>query len=94
MPGPLHFKIVHKVLSRDFRNELPWDLLYADDLVLVVDLTACRIQRRSSCGEEGMESTGLRVNTSKMTLIISRIDSYVQQVRGSRWSFKPMQGVW
>ena len=35
--SPLLFIIVMEALSREFRTSLPWDLLYADDLVLISD---------------------------------------------------------
>ena len=35
--SPLLFIIVLEVLSRDFKVGLPWELLYADDLVHIAD---------------------------------------------------------
>ena len=35
--SPLLFIIVLEALSREFRTGLPWELLYADDLVLMAD---------------------------------------------------------
>ena len=35
--SPLLLIIVLEALSRDFRVGLPWELLYADDLVLIAD---------------------------------------------------------
>ena len=37
VPSPLLFIIVLEALSREFRTWLPWELLYADDLVLMAD---------------------------------------------------------
>jgi len=33
--GPLLFVIVMEAMSREFRVALPWELLYADDLVVI-----------------------------------------------------------
>jgi len=33
--SPLLFVIVTEALSREFKVALPWDLLYADDLVVI-----------------------------------------------------------
>ena len=35
--SPLLFVIVMEVLSREFRVALPWELLYADDLVVIAE---------------------------------------------------------
>ena len=34
---PTLFAIVLEALSREFRRGLPWELLYADDLVVMAD---------------------------------------------------------
>ena len=35
--SPLLFVIVTEALSREFRVALPWELLYADDLVVIAE---------------------------------------------------------
>jgi len=36
--SPLLLVIVREATSREFRVALPWELLYADDLVVIADL--------------------------------------------------------
>jgi Reverse transcriptase (RNA-dependent DNA polymerase) len=59
--SPLLFNIVMEALSRKFRQGLPWELLYVNDLVLWAEseeeLRAMIVRWMS-----GMESKGLRVN--------------------------------
>ena len=38
--SPLFFAIVMEVVSREKRQGLPWELLYADDLILMADTEA------------------------------------------------------
>ena len=61
--SPLLFIIVLEALSREFRAGVPWEDLYADDLVIIADsLEEC--VRRLLIWKEAMEK-GLRVNAGK-----------------------------
>jgi len=58
--SPLLFVIVLEALSRKFKEGLPMELLYADDLVLM--------QRHRNCwwrNGKSMEEKGPRINLSK-----------------------------
>ena len=69
--SPLLFIIVLEALSREFRTGLPWDLLYADNLVLMAD----SIEEQEILFERwksGMEQKGLRVNSGKTKVMISK----------------------
>jgi len=35
--SPLLFVIANEAISREFRVALPWELLYADDLVVIAE---------------------------------------------------------
>ena len=62
--SPLLFIIVLEALSREFRAGVPWEDLYADDLVIIADsLEEC--VRRLLIWKEAMEKKGLRVNAGK-----------------------------
>jgi len=43
--SPLLLVIVMEALSREFRVALPWELLYADDLVVIADTKDDLIKR-------------------------------------------------
>jgi len=43
--SPLLLVIVMEVLSREFRVTLPWELLYADDLVVIAETEDDQIKR-------------------------------------------------
>ena len=59
--SPLLFTIVMEALSQDFRNGCPWELLYADDLVIMAE-SIDELVQRFSAWKTGLESKGLRVN--------------------------------
>jgi hypothetical protein len=66
--SPLLFIIVLEELSKSFREGLPWELLYADDLALLADseeMLLGKIKR----WKEGMEAKGLRVNMAKTKVL-------------------------
>ena len=60
MLSPLIFIIVLEALSRDFRKGVPWELLIADDLV-IVDTSWEKMIERVLEWKNGLESKGLRV---------------------------------
>ena len=81
--SPLLFFIVLEALSREFREGLPWELLYADDLALLAESKAellVKIER----WKEGMESKGLRVNMGK-TKVMKCQRSSAQAEDSGRW---------
>ena len=67
--SPLLFIIVLEALSREFRSGVPWEDLYADDLVIIAEsLEEC--VTRLLVWKEGMEKKGLRVNARKTKIMI------------------------
>ena len=60
-------------LSRDFRAGVPWELFFADDLVIIAtSLEECI--DRVKAWKEAMESKVLRVNMGKTKFVASGID--------------------
>ena len=77
----LLFIIVLEVLSGEFRSGLPWEYLYADDLVIITkSLEECI--RRLLTWKEAMEEKGLRVNAGKMKLMICSMGLDLLQTSG------------
>ena len=67
--SPLLFIIVLEALSHEFRCGVPWEDLYADDLVIIAEsLKEC--VRRLLTWKEAMEEKGLRVNEGKTKIMI------------------------
>ena len=78
--NPFLFIIVLEALSKKFRKGLPYELLYADDLVLIAEsekLLAEKIER----WRKGLEAGGLRVNFGKTKVM--RCDIGPRQVKSS-----------
>ena len=69
--SPLLFIIVLEALSREFREGLPRELLYADDLVLIAESKELLLEVRK--WKEGMEKKGLRVNAGKTKIMWCRL---------------------
>ena len=67
--SPLLFIIVLEALSREFHCGVPWEDLYADDLVIIAEsLEKC--VRRLLTWKDAMEEKGLRVNAGKTKIMI------------------------
>ena len=65
----LLFIIVLEALSHEFRCGVPWEDLYADNLV-IIDETLEECVRRLLTWKEAMEEKGLRVNAGKTKTMI------------------------
>ena len=67
--SPLLFIIVVETLSRRFREGLPYELLYADDLVLKADSME-KLMVKLGKWKESLETRGLRVNLCKTKVML------------------------
>ena len=63
--SPLLFIIVMVAISEHVRREVPWDMLYADDLIIVADKEEAGIQARFSDWQWALESKELKINVKK-----------------------------
>ena len=62
--SPLIFIIVLEALSTEFCTSCPWELLYADDLVLIGE-TLDLLMEKLKLWKDNMENKGLRANMGK-----------------------------
>jgi hypothetical protein len=81
--SPLLFISVLEALSREFREGLPWELLYADDLVLIAD-SESELMKKLSRWRTGMEAKGLRVNMEKTKILKCQVKYGVEEDSG-KW---------
>ena len=68
--SPFLFVIILDTISSSFRKGIPWELLFADDLVIATE-TEEELQRNWLVWQEGMAKHGLKVNTSKTEVMAS-----------------------
>src|SRR5271163_2987261 len=80
--SPLLFTSVLEALSMEFREGLPWELFYADDLALLAESKELLVKIKR--WKEGMERKGLRVNMGKTKVMRSQF-SDVQAVDSGKW---------
>ena len=67
--SPLLSIIVLEALSREFRSGVPWEDLFADDLVIIAESLEECVRRLLTC-KEAMEKKGLRRNAGKTKIMI------------------------
>ena len=70
--SPFLFVIVLEALSREFRTGTPWELLYADDLVISAETE--EIKMKLNKWKTEMEVKGLRVNMGKTKIMVSGVN--------------------
>ena len=90
--SPLLFTVVLEALSREFREGLPWELLFADDLALMAESKAqllVLIER----WREGMERKGLRVNMAKTKVMKCQVGSG-QAENSGKWPCGVSERCW
>ena len=64
--SPLLFVIVMEAISREFRDALPWELWYADDLAVIAE-TEDELIKRLHEWKDNVDSRGMRVNMNKVS---------------------------
>ena len=67
--SPLLFVIVMKAIFTEFRVALPWELLYADDLVVIAETEEDLIMRLNEW-KNNVENRGMRVNMNRARVVV------------------------
>src|SRR5437867_13179863 len=78
--SPILFNIVMQAIADNFKNGLPWELLYADDLVLMAESKA-ELEKRLLEWIMRLKEKGLRVNIGKTKVRSCKVG--VGQVKNS-----------
>src|SRR5881296_254517 len=78
--SPILFNIVMQAIADNFKKGLPWELLYADDLVLLTESRA-ELEKRLLVWITRLKEKGLRVNIGKTKLMNCKVG--VGQVENS-----------
>jgi len=76
--SPLLFVMVTEAFSREFRVALSWELLYADDLVVIAETEDDLIKRLNEW-KDFVENRGMTVNMNKTNVMISGEQQKVMQ---------------
>ena len=71
--SPLLFIIVLEALSREFHTGCPWELLYADDLIISAESMKEPLVKLKTWNSE-LEKKGLSVNIGKTEIMVSGMD--------------------
>ena len=68
--SPLLFNLVMEEAAKECRRGVPWDMLYADDLVLSAESKE-EVLEQFNRWISAMESKGLKVNLSKTKILVT-----------------------
>ena len=69
--SPFLFIMLTDTISQDVRTELPWELLYADDLA-ILDITSTATQNRLESWQKVLTDNGLKINVAKTEHLSTR----------------------
>ena len=72
-----------EAISRKFRVALPWELLYADDLIVIAETEDDLIKRLNEW-KDNVENRGMRVSMSKTKVMFSG-ERQQQAQKAVRW---------
>ena len=77
--SPLLFVVVMEEATKECRTGDPWELLYADDLVLTAEAKE-EVERRFIDWRQAMERRGLKVNMAKTKMMVTgkKIEENIQ----------------
>src|SRR3989441_962022 len=70
--SPLLFNIVMQAIAHNFKKGLPWELLYADDLVLLAE-SRLELKKRLTEWMARLKEKGLRVNIGKTKVMNCKV---------------------
>ena len=69
--SPFLFIMLVDTISQDVRNDLPWELQYADDLA-IIDVTSTDTQNRLESWQKVLTDNGLKINVAKTEHLSTR----------------------
>ena len=75
--SPLLFLIVMEAVTKNIRGGLPWELLYADDLVIIAESLEELLEKLKRW-KNGLEKKGLKVNMGKTKIMMEDRRDIVQ----------------
>lgn len=67
--SPLLFNIVMDYLAKDIQRPPPWNILYADEIVLINDCLE-ELQEMVDQWKNALESQGLRISRTKTEMLM------------------------
>ena len=79
--SPFLFIMLVDTIYQDVRTDLPWELLYADDLA-IIDITSIDTQNRLESWQKVLTDNGLKINVAKTQHLSTRESPLPMNVNG------------
>jgi len=82
--SPMLFIIVMEEITREIKTGLPWEILFADDLILMAESEE-ELREKLRVWKNKLENSGMKVNMEKTKIMECRKKMMIEDTQSVKW---------